>query len=327
MQNGQVAKGVAAVKRETEGRTRAAEHFMSELDWDLLVVVYSLPDVWQHYYWRDLEEARESTGRDLIHGGYELMDRHLSRLLEHLPPDGLVILCSDHGFGPLCSTRDHLNRWLVGLGYHSKHETGEPGLTRRLAGTLFSQLRRQVSFRRRQQIMASIPALRRTVETRLRIGNIDWEYTQVYAALDHQELWLNLQGRQPQGCVPPERAESLGHQLKTDLLAWRDDSTGLNIIDAVHLWPYAQARVSGSLAPDLFLEWNPSTPQQALHPLISGDHNPEGTLIAAGPGIRSGLLEDCSLIDVAPLALRALGVAAPKSMDGQVPFGIFDGVG
>ena len=327
VENGRVAEGAAAVERETEGRTRAAEHFMSDLNWDLLVVVYSLPDVWQHYYWHTLGETGESTGRDLIHGGYELMDCHLARLLEHLPADGLVVLCSDHGFGPLTGTRDHLNHWLATQGFLSYRETDQQRFVTGLASAFLYQIRQRVDFRRRQQIMASIPIVRRAVETQLRMGGINWESTQAYAALDHQELWLNLEGRQRLGCVAGGQAEPLAQQLKTALLDWRDGTTGQKHINAVHLWPYTQGRGHGHLAPDLLLEWNTSAAQQGLHPLLSGDHDPEGALIVAGPGICPGPLQSNSLIDVAPLALRGLGIAVPESMDGRVPHGLFAGRG
>lgn len=322
MQTGRVAQGVAAVERETEGRTRAAEQLMQQAGWDLMVVVYSLPDLWQHYYWSALEDTHDPAGRTLIYEGYRTMDRHLARLLSHLPADGLAILCSDHGFGPLCGTRDHLNAWLAGRGYLRHHGAGRRNPVASLVGSLLGLARQHVSFRRRQQLLALIPALRRAVETRLRIGGIDWTHTQLYAALDHQEVWVNLKGRQPAGCVAPEDYEGLCALATEALLAWHDDSSGLAYVDAVHFQPYAQAQSPGWLVPDLLLQWNPEAAPQGLHPLISGDHDPEGALIVAGAGVAAQRLPDCSLLDVAPLALHALGVTAPAQMEGQVPRGL-----
>jgi predicted AlkP superfamily phosphohydrolase/phosphomutase len=324
VQAGQIAAGKAAVERETEGRTRAAEYFMQHIDWDLLVVVYSLPDVWQHYCWSALDTTTDPTGRALIYDGYRILDRHLARLLKHLPADGLAIICSDHGFGPLCGTRDHLNGWLAsqGLLHYRQNRQGNPLV--RLAGALMAQVRQRVSFRLRQQLLAAIPALRRAVETRLRIGAIDWPHTQVYAALDHQELWVNLRGRQPDGCVSPTDYHALCERIAAALLAWRDEHSGLAYINAVHCHPYDQAREFDCLPPDLSLEWNTEAALQGLHPLISGDHAPEGTLIVASTGVRPQRLSDCSLVDIAPLALYALGLSVLENMEGQVPHGLFD---
>jgi predicted AlkP superfamily phosphohydrolase/phosphomutase len=324
MQAGQVAAGAVAVERETEGRTRAAQYLMQREDWDLLVVVYSLPDVWQHYYWSALDINFDSTGRDLIYDGYRMMDRHLARLVKHLPDNGVAILCSDHGFGPLCSTRDHINDWLAKQGLLCYRRDARRSPLARLGAAVLTQARRQVSFRLRQQLLASVPALRRTVETRLRIGGIDLARTQVYAALDHQELWVNLRGRQPGGCVAPADYEALCQRLIAALLAWRDERSGLTYINSVKCRPYDQAKVPGCLPPDLSLQWNPATAPPGLHPLISGDHAPEGTLIVAGTRVRPQRLPDCSLVDIASLVLQELGLPAPESMEGRVPAGLFE---
>lgn len=328
MQAGHLVAGVAAVVRETEGRTRAAEHFMTGMDWDLLVSVYSLPDVWQHYFWAALdspsppEDAASSEGRVLIEESYRTLDHHVKRLLRHLPPDGLVVICSDHGFGPLCGTRDSLNHWLAGQGLLRYREGARRSAAARVGAALFGQARQRVSFRLRQQLLASVPAVRRAVETRLRLGGIDWSRTQVYAAIDHQELWVNLRGRQPLGCVAPADYDALCERVTAALLALRDEQTGQPFIRAVHRQPYHESAAPGSLPPDLALEWNPGAARPGLHPLISGDHSPEGTLIVAGAGVRSQRLPERSLCDIAPLVLDALGIAPPAHMDGCVPPGL-----
>jgi hypothetical protein len=52
---------------------------------------------------------------------------------------------------------------------------------------------------------------------------------------------------------------------------------------------------------------------------LSGHHRPDGVLILAGPGVRPGVhLDEASILDLAPTALHALGVAVPREMDGRV---------
>lgn len=321
MQRGQLAAGRQAVVRETEARTQAAEYLLAREEWDLLVMVYSLPDVWQHYYWG---AAPGTDGYEQMSEGYRLMDQQLGRLLAFLPADGLVILCSDHGFGPLTGTRDHLNRWLAQQGllhYLPATQSGRRGIR----AFLLSLIRRTVSFRRRQQLLASLPPLRRFVETRLRIGGIDWSRTQVYAALDHLELWINQQGRQPAGCVSPADYEAVCAQVTAALLNWRDEKSGIAYLTKVERNPVAVVPPNGHLAPDLVLSWNATVVAPHLHPLIQGDHTPDGTWIVAGPGVRPGTALTASLCDMAPIALQALGIAPPATLDGRVPVGLFEG--
>lgn len=321
MQRGQLDAGRRAVQHETEERTRAAEYLLAREAWDLFVVVYSLPDVWQHYYWG---AAPGSAGYAQISEGYRLVDEQIGRLLAHLPPDGVVILCSDHGFGPLTGTRDHLNRWLAAQGFLHYLPTTQ-STTRTVSRWLLSSIRRLVSFRRRQQLLARLPTLRRLVETQLRIGGIDWPRTQVYAALDHLELWINRQGRQAEGCVAPAAYDALCTAVTTALLNWRDPASGVPYLTKVERNPAATTNGTEHLLPDLLLTWNSAVIAPNLHPLISGDHTPDGTIVVAGKGVKPGMQLTASLCDVAPIALHVLGVPPPDAMDGRTPVGLFDG--
>lgn len=321
MQRGQLAAGRQAVLHETEGRTRAAEYLLTRGAWDLFVVVYGLPDVWQHYYWGT---PAGSVGYAQMSEGYRLIDAHLGRLLAHLPEDGLVILCSDHGFGHLTGTRDYLNRWLAQQGF-LRYLPSLQSSKRTIRHWVLSSIRRLISFRRRQQLLATLPALRRLVETELRIGGIDWSQTQAYAALDHLELWINLQGRQPAGCVTPAAYANLCTQVTTALLNWRDEQSGAAYITQVERTPMPHATVNGNLAPDLSLTWNPAVITPHLHPLITGDHTPDGTIIVAGKGVQPNVALAASLCDVAPIALHGLGLSPTTAMAGCVPAGLFEG--
>jgi hypothetical protein len=135
---------------------------------------------------------------------------------------------------------------------------------------------------------------------------------------------VNLAGRQPDGCVTPSDYDVLCQRVTAALLAWHDEQNGQPYITTVHHRPYGSAHVSGCLPPDLSLEWNPAAARSGLHPLISGDHHPDGTLILAGAGVRAQRLPACSLTDVAPMVWCALGLPIPEYMDGRVPPGLFD---
>ena len=46
----------------------------------------------------------------------------------------------------------------------------------------------------------------------------DWPQTRAYA-VGLNSLYLNLQGRESQGCIPPDRREALGEEIRAELLA------------------------------------------------------------------------------------------------------------
>ncbi|HRA67817.1 MAG TPA: alkaline phosphatase family protein, partial [Caldilinea sp.] len=230
MQTNQLDAGWAAVKQETEARTRAAEHLLKKIEWDLLVSVYSLPDVWQHYYW---SAPPGSPSEQRIEDAYRLIDQHVARLLKLLPDDGTIVICSDHGFGPLHGTRDAINRWLAKQGLLYFVPTGQERPNQRFFKWLRHFARRHLSFRVRQQMLASFAPLRRQIETSLRIGQIDFSRTKVYAAIDHLEMWVNVRGRQVQGCVEPFERENICKQVLESLQHWCDPLSGKVYVDAV----------------------------------------------------------------------------------------------
>jgi hypothetical protein len=56
-----------------------------------------------------------------------------------------------------------------------------------------------------------------------------------------------------------------------------------------------------------------------------GTHCPEGIFIACGPGIApAGHMPKMSIVDVAPVLLRSLGIATAVEMEGRCPEGLFD---
>jgi len=64
---------------------------------------------------------------------------------------------------------------------------------------------------------------------------IDWARTQA-ASLGHGGIFLNVQGREPLGAVPPGAPyEALRQRLAQELLAWRDPETGEPVV--VEVWP------------------------------------------------------------------------------------------
>jgi predicted AlkP superfamily phosphohydrolase/phosphomutase len=145
---------------------------------------------------------------------------------------------------------------------------------------------------------------------------------------------LNIIGREPLGIVKPgAEAEAFSRSLADDLLAIVDKRTGRPLVDKV-------IRVSDHYRgprlahlPDLLVEYNDQVPIGsavlgttenasivAYSPKIgvvedvntygrSGEHRPEGLLIAAGPGIAMGTFEQpVSVLDLAPTWTSSLGV-------------------
>lgn len=92
----------------TELRGRAIASLARSETWDLLSVVFVLPDRLGHPWWKQLvpgsplyETKAGSQLRDAARGALVALDNAIGEVLGALPAGTAVVACSDHGFGPL----------------------------------------------------------------------------------------------------------------------------------------------------------------------------------------------------------------------------------
>src|SRR5690606_24792531 len=110
-------------------------------------------------------------------------------------------------------------------------------------------------------------------------------------------LYLNLRGRDPQGCIQPGReSEQLLQEISAKLQALTDPHTGRSLPvrlyrkEEVYNGPFLDA------APELTVMVDEANVMAEMgtgrifddHPLWSGNHALDGLFIAAGPAIASG---------------------------------------
>jgi predicted AlkP superfamily phosphohydrolase/phosphomutase len=111
VQEGRHQEGAATLERlarMTQARGRAVTHLARSEDWDLFAVVFVLPDRLGHPWWKQLvpgdrlyDTAAAERVRRHAHACVVALDNAIGDLLAELPPGATVLLCSDHGFGPL----------------------------------------------------------------------------------------------------------------------------------------------------------------------------------------------------------------------------------
>jgi predicted AlkP superfamily phosphohydrolase/phosphomutase len=161
--------------------------------------------------------------------------------------------------------------------------------------------------------------------------HVDWTKTRAYAQGNFGQIFLNLQGRQPNGCVAPADARPLLDELKAGLATIKHPETGQPLVEHVYERDELYHGPHAALAPDLTVvltDWryrtiglHDFTTNQVISPAFgpTGDHRMEGILIASGPAFRSGAEPiDAGLLDVAPTILHLLGIPVPDDWDGRV---------
>lgn len=314
----------------TLSRGKAVRWLLSREQYDLAVVVFELPDRLQHILWRpieqllfSIEEGQQPDGIQLrLLNCYQALDYEIGQLIEHLPQDAYLCLLSDHGFGPL-NTLVHVNEWLAQQGWlaYDRRRAGRweaiRQLGRRIKGLLPATWVRQV----RQ----SLSVLR----------TLDWRYTLAYSGLPSENgIFLNVQGREPAGVVPPSEYESVRDAIIEALRQWLDPCTGQPIMKAVYRREELYRGPFVILAPDIVFEFQRGykvshLPFQGnlltdVTQALTGFHEREGILIMCGPGIEPGTrIKEAHIQDVMPTLLYALGLPVPDNLDGRVLLELF----
>jgi predicted AlkP superfamily phosphohydrolase/phosphomutase len=164
---------------------------------------------------------------------------------------------------------------------------------------------------------------------------VDWSQTRAYT-MGLGGLYLNLQGRESCGTVPPREAETLKRELIDKLTGLRDPETGEVAIRRVYASSHIYKGPYLDAAPDLIVgyadgyrtSWDAAVGRTSAavfednNKAWSGDHCVDPLLV---PGVlfsnRKVNAEDPGIEDMAPTALDLFGVPRPAWMEGQSVFG------
>ena len=229
---------------------------------ELAVAVFVQTDRVSHMFYRGLDEEHPSyaqsgdTARGAIRWVYQEADRILGETLSRMSPDDRLIVLSDHGFAPFRKAV-HLNRWLADAGY-LVYEPGAHG-----ADTLF--------------------------------GGVDWAQTRAYA-LGLNGIFINQQGREPNGSVSVDETNALKARIAGQLVEATDPETGEPLVRTVFDRDAIYSGLAIDEAPDLVIgyeknyraSWQttlggaPPELVETNHEKWSGDHCIDPSLV---PGV------------------------------------------
>jgi predicted AlkP superfamily phosphohydrolase/phosphomutase len=345
-----MAHFASRLQREVELREQVSVALMQREAWDVFAVVIMATDEVQHTFWHCMEAPDDSPlakYRHIIRDIYQRCDAAVGKLLETAQHDERpldVIVLSDHGAGRF-EWMVNLNRWLADEGWLRFHvERSSP----------LKQLRTSLVQKSAQAYRHYVPAATRTI-IRNRLGSrrfshvqeefqsavvsdtIDWVQTQAYSLGAGGNIFINLQGREPSGCVTAAEYEHLRQRIIDGLMTLRTPDTDRPMVARAYRREELYHGPQLEQAPDVIVQWSDYAfwgrgfygPQQPVFEKqqrfdfsdqpLSGSHRPDGILIAQGPHIRSGAhVSGAKLIDIAPTVFRLLGYTPPAEMDGRV---------
>jgi predicted AlkP superfamily phosphohydrolase/phosphomutase len=260
--------------RMTEQRFKAADYLLANKPWDFFVMVEMGPDRLNHGVWSYIDEGhpRFEPGnpfRETLREYYRYLDGRIGELLsKHADDDTTVLVVSDHGAKAMVGGIC-FNEWLRQKGY--------------------------LAFNNEPEKITPINEM-----------EVDWTKTKAWGDGGYYgRLFLNVEGREPQGTISPSDYEAVRDELAAEIEAMVDHEG--NPLGNKALKPEETYRDQNGVPPDLIvifggLRWrsvgslghgsvytfeNDTGPDEANHAEqgIFIMHNAPG----ARPGERSGL--------------------------------------
>lgn len=339
-----------------EHRAEVARFLLRTKPWDFFQVVFLATDRVHHTLWRFMDAthplhdpvAAQRYGT-AIYDVYAHIDEVLGRFMAELDAGTTVLVMSDHGGGPYDKVVN-LAKWLEQGGwlrFRPQARGAELNLRQRVLRTCAYSLPKHAwrGFKRwvpvwiKRRLAATFPDLRAKWLSHLSLSSIDWGRTAAYALGNYGNIYINLEGREPQGIVRPGKEyEALRDRIIKALAQLRDPDTGQPILDRayrreeLYRGPYVER------APDIVVVWKDyryytrgtfSSEETALFALPgefgsgriehSACHRPNGILLAQGEDVRKGeVVRGAAIIDLAPTILYLSGLPVPVDMDGRV---------
>jgi len=229
---------------------------------------------------------------DLMGRNYEIYDRMVGQFMEMADEDTVIFVVSDHG------TID------ATVGFNPSQALVDAGL----------QVRKSVE----GTFTDGEPGL----QVKSLIGEMDWAKTKAYTS--HGEVWVNLIGRDPDGCVDPADYDDVVAQVIAALYDQRDPETGEPIVSMALTRENTRAiGLHGERVGDVVYTINPQWGGNhgELPNVHYGKSSLNTLLVINGPGVKSGVKgKHCWLTDITPTIAYLMGVPRPRDVEGRVLF-------
>jgi predicted AlkP superfamily phosphohydrolase/phosphomutase len=285
----------------TNKRFKVLNYLLREKPWDFFMFVEMGVDRMHHGFWKYMDQTHpkyepgnpyENAIRDYtVH-----LDRLIGELLVQLDDDTVVLTVSDHGAkkmdGGIC-----VNEWLWRNGYLALQETPPEGTI-----TPFDKVA------------------------------VDWSKTTAWSEGGYYaRVFLNVEGREPQGTIKQSDYAKVREELAAGLAAIPDpDGRPIGTISFKPEEIYHHVR---GVAPDLItyfgnLQWRSvgSFGHGGVHTFENdigpddANHAPNGMYILYDPSQNYGgrRMDGPQLMDVAPTILDIMDVPIPADMQGKI---------
>lgn len=338
------------VDEDVAKQTDVVKHLLQRHPTDFFMTFFSATAITQHYFWSDMESTDElNPYRGIVESAYVALDKMIGTVMETLGPNATVYVISECGAGPF-KTGINVNTWLAQAGFlqfHGESSSGASGNTK--SKTWVANLRKQAQGLVQKGLPKSwyyhvnkhLGGIKAWMQNYVYESGIDWSQTQAFSRGKEGNIFINLQGRDPHGVVPPERYDEVVASIKQQLLALTDPDDGKPVVSEVYR---ADELYDGDLleyAPDIVVRWRDEqyfpnegtaddheifTPRyrEYMNWPTTGNHRLEGIFFAHGPQIVAGKVQEpITIKDLLPTWLKTFDLPVPKTVEGKSIDSIF----
>lgn len=264
--------------------------------WDLFWFVEIGVDRIQHAFWKFHDPAHHlyepgNKYERAIMDYYRFLDGRIGALLEVVPDDTVLLAVSDHGAKRMKGAFC-VNEWLIEQGDLTLKEPPRRGAN-----------------------IEKTP--------------IDWAKTRAWGwGGYYARIFLNVEGREPQGVVKPEdydaEREALAERLRA-VRGPRGEAWATRVIKPNEFYPELRGdypdlmvyfddlywRSAGTLGwGSIYLDENDTGPDDAVHAQ-------DGMYVLYDPADRASVRRDVDILDLAPTILTRMGLGVPADMRGR----------
>ena len=320
-----------------ERRGIAAAHLLESTEWDFAFVQVQKTDAVFH----------NSSSVEDFESIYRTADEFVGRLREACSEPTNIVVCSDHGMGPVTGSTIYINELLRKQGYietttgtttrsistvkgNDSAETDGDQLVDRAVSvgrTLGLGPERLYRIARRLTIASQLRQfVPESIEGSL-TRDVDWRQSMAYCRRpSEQGIRINLQERDPAGVVPADRYEPLREEI-IEQLSGLTTGCGEPLFEFVcrredlYDGPYADHACDILFrTAEMNHKISTSLPGETLQPVETYNHKPTGVFVATGPDINAEwTASSLSVVDVAPILFTLLEQPVPERLSGQAP--------
>jgi len=309
-------------------------YIVKNKEWDALFLVFSATDWVQHIMWRHIDETHRMYDPKIspkykqeFIKFWQRIDEIIGNILNMVDKDTIVLLVSDHGFGPNDQTFN-LAKWLEMKGYMVRKRN----LRKKLKEILYTS----AIFIAKTPIKKLVPAkTRKNVSNTLKTGiaeEIDFEKSKAYClghTIPFGAIYINAKDEKEREEIKAKLIhglENINKDIGKDVEVQIYEPKKLYSGDKVELLPDIIFTINNWRC--VIIEDNFDRPLFEERPFSTrhtGSHRLNGIFLAYGPGIKKGQkIEGAKIYDIAPTILHIFGLPIPKDIDGRVLIEIFE---